>query len=742
MASETNDTEERLLQAAARAADGSSEEVDDAADGARVLRNLSRLAALKSAFSRLGEALDVTLGEAPTQWGHLRVVGEIGRGGFGVVYRAFDPVLQREVALKLQRGDGDSALAAGWIEEARRLARVRHPHVLAVHGADVNDGRVGLWSDLIDGVSLGQSLRSEGAWPRERVITLARQLASALVAMQAAGLTHGDIKVENVMIEGDRAILMDFGTAAHQGTRPRYGTPRTMAPELLAGGCSSYATDMYSLGVLLCCVALDRDPAGLRDPGSFDTELRRRLGRPLQRLLLRLLSTQPAQRPQADALITELDRIASLPRRRARRLAVALVLASLALGLGASLVALERTRAERDRSERIKDFLIEGLMQVSPLRANRPASAMEVLDFLDSGLDRRLAGLHDARAEMRLVLGEAFLQFGQTERGLAAIERAVEELRSAPNASRRDLANGLISLAVVRRRSGDIEGALQAADAAQEALEHIGHSRTDELARIKLQALRGNIFNGLGRPLAALDAHRRTVAMRAALVGEDDPLLAVDYNNIAAAALRAGLNRVAETAYLESARLLVAGGRGDSGPMAIVQLGLARALIEIEGQLERSRQHQQEAQRLYDGNYPEGHANRWVAREMSARLLLASGDVPAAVNAYRALLADAPADPALRGAAHFQLGLALLNDGEASAAETEFSTCLSLATDESDPRTVAARLGAAMAAWRSGRTTEAPLAALDAAIRQLEASDYAERSEVSLLRTWRELTRD
>lgn len=730
-------TEDALLDAAAKAADGSRERVDQCPGDARIRRNLTRLAALKAAFSRLGVSGEPARRDAPEQWGHLTVLGEIGRGGFGVVHRAFDPVLQREVALKLQRTDVENAPGPGWIEEARRLARVRHPNVLAVHGAGVNDGRVGLWSDLIDGVSLAQSLRSEGAWPRARVIKLARQLASALMAIQAAGLTHGDIKAENVMIEGDRSILMDFGTAAHQGSRPRYGTPCSMAPELLAGGCSTFASDMYSLGVLLCCVALDRDPAGLRDRDSLDSELRRRLGRPLQRLLLRLLSTQPAQRPQADALIAELDRIASLPRVRARRLAVVMVLASLTLGLGASLVALDRTRVERDRSERIKNFLVEGLMQVSPLRANRPASAMEVLDFLDSGLDRRLAGLDDARAEMRLVLGEAYVQFGQVERGLAAVERAVDELESASGASRRDFANALVSLAVVRRRSGDVEGALEAANAAQDALEHIGQSRTDDMARIRLQALRGNIFNGLGRPLSALDAHRRTVAMRAALVGDDDPQLAVDYNNIAAAALRAGLYRVAESAYLESARLLVAGGRGDSGPMGIVQLGLARALIETEGQIERSRQHHQEAERLYQVNYPEGHPNRWIAREMGARIQLASGDLAGAATSYRDLLDTAPDDPALKAAALFQLARVLLDLGQPEEAHERFEECSTLIGDDADPRGIVARAGAAVARWRLGPNEVAPVAALDAAIQTLAESDFANRSELSLLRGWR-----
>src|SRR6187402_2939314 len=112
---------------------------------------LGKLARLQRAFADLQWAeLEAPAAHAPVlfQWGHLAVLASIGVGGFGEVYRAFDPMLHREVALKLRRTGNQFAPVAGraFIEEARRLAQVRHPHVLAVHGAAVHDGRAGIWT--------------------------------------------------------------------------------------------------------------------------------------------------------------------------------------------------------------------------------------------------------------------------------------------------------------------------------------------------------------------------------------------------------------------------------------------------------------------------------------------------------------------------------------------------------------------------------------------------------------------
>ncbi len=194
------------------------------------------------------------------RWGLLDVLEKIGQGAFGEVYRAYDPALDREVALKLwNRAAFPGATADSFLSEARRLARVRHPNVLVVHGADEHDDRAGMWTDLIRGQTLENLLAQQGAFGAQEAALIGTELCRALAAMHAVDLVHRDVKTTNVMREeGGRIVLMDFGAAAvltpHGSTNPdepAKGTPLTLAPEQLFGSPASPNTDLYSLGVLL-----------------------------------------------------------------------------------------------------------------------------------------------------------------------------------------------------------------------------------------------------------------------------------------------------------------------------------------------------------------------------------------------------------------------------------------------------------------------------------------------------------
>lgn len=192
------------------------------------------------------------------RWGHLLLLEKIGEGTFGEVYRARDPWLDREVALKLLKGaNGGSVPSARVLNEARTLARVRHPHVVTVHGADVHDGRVGLWMEFVRGRTLSTILAAQGPMSAGEAAIVGQELCRALGAVHAAGLVHGDVKAQNVIREsGGRFVLMDFGAGQFidQG-RPdgkrAPGTPLYLAPEVLQGGHVTVQSDIYALGVLL-----------------------------------------------------------------------------------------------------------------------------------------------------------------------------------------------------------------------------------------------------------------------------------------------------------------------------------------------------------------------------------------------------------------------------------------------------------------------------------------------------------
>jgi TolB-like protein len=193
---------------------------------------------------------------AGASWRGLELRELIGAGSFGSVYRAHDPRLGRDVALKLLRAGSDDEDATV-VNEGRLLARVRHPHVITVHGADRHEGRAGIWMEFIQGRTLEVLLKEQGPFGAREAALIGEQLCSALAAVHAQGLIHRDIKTHNVMREaGGRVVLMDFGAGEdHEAAtvRPRRatGTPLYMAPELFAGGSASPASDLYSLGVLL-----------------------------------------------------------------------------------------------------------------------------------------------------------------------------------------------------------------------------------------------------------------------------------------------------------------------------------------------------------------------------------------------------------------------------------------------------------------------------------------------------------
>ena len=187
-------------------------------------------------------------------WGPLEIRRTIGQGRFGTVHVAWDPSLEREVALKILRSADQSAAV---IREARLLARVRHPNVVTVYGVDQHDDAVGLWMDLIEGLTLRQVLAARGVLGAHEAALIGIDVCRAVAAVHKAGLLHRDIKVHNVMREaGGRIVLMDFGAGEVRSDPSRavhgiIGTPVYAAPEIFRGDAAMIASDVYSVGVVL-----------------------------------------------------------------------------------------------------------------------------------------------------------------------------------------------------------------------------------------------------------------------------------------------------------------------------------------------------------------------------------------------------------------------------------------------------------------------------------------------------------
>ena len=216
--------------------------------------------------------------------GPYKILTRLGKGGGGTVYRAWDPRLAREVALKIlhERPGGNPNRARQFIAEARAASALNHPNIVAVLDAAFDSGTPYIVSELIDGRTLREEIGSSPV-PAKRLLDLATQIADGLSAAHDAGIVHRDLKPENIMVtRTGRVKIVDFGLTSPAGVEApgepsaqedmetrtdlglRAGTIPYMSPEQARGVSSDYRSDQFSLGLILFEMAAAR-PAFRRD---------------------------------------------------------------------------------------------------------------------------------------------------------------------------------------------------------------------------------------------------------------------------------------------------------------------------------------------------------------------------------------------------------------------------------------------------------------------------------------------
>lgn len=262
------------------------------------------------------------LGAVPARY---RIDRVLGAGAMGVVFAGYDLDLARPVALKAHRQPDDPQARAQLIGEARALAAVRHPHVVAAYGYEQTATFAYLVMEFVDGESLAQRLR-RGSVPWPEAVRLLADLADGLAALHAAGLLHRDLKPANILIDRAGAVrLADLGLARLQtADGSRAGTLPYMAPEVLRDGNASAASDQFGLAVVLWEALDGQRPFAGTTAGELTAAHARPLPAPaharprrLHRALVRALAPTPDARwPSMAALAAELRTIAAGPRRR------------------------------------------------------------------------------------------------------------------------------------------------------------------------------------------------------------------------------------------------------------------------------------------------------------------------------------------------------------------------------------------------------------------------------------------
>ena len=291
----------------------------------------------------------------------------IGRGGMGVVYRAYDLRLKRTVALKLMAPELalDQRFRERFAREAELAMSLEHPNVVPIHDAGDIDGRLYLAMRYVEGTDLRALLRAEGALDPARALAICGQVANALDAAHAKGLVHRDVKPSNVLLDASEHVyLADFGLTrrldeqgAPAGEGRSVGTPAYLAPEQIEGGSIDGRTDVYSLGCLLYECLTGETPfargsrlavawAHLEEEPPSASERRPELPEAIDAVIRKAMAKEPEDRyTTCAALIAAaeealgLRRSPPLHRRKALLLVAAVLVAALAAAAVAAVLA-------------------------------------------------------------------------------------------------------------------------------------------------------------------------------------------------------------------------------------------------------------------------------------------------------------------------------------------------------------------------------------------------------------------
>jgi eukaryotic-like serine/threonine-protein kinase len=251
--------------------------------------------------------------------GSYQILEEIGRGGMAIVYRAFQPSLNRHVAIKVLPPylAHEPQFIQRFVREARAAARLRHPNIVVVYDVAEEEGLYYITMEYLEGQTLRDLIERQGALPPVRTARIAHQIAAALDHAHQHGLVHRDVKPANIFVgRDDHVTLTDFGIAK-AGTETQHltrtgtlvGTPEYMSPEQASGGAVDGRTDLYSLGVVLYQMITGRVPfssttphatlhAVIYEPPLPPRQLNPRIPPAVEAVLLKALAKRPEDRFQ------------------------------------------------------------------------------------------------------------------------------------------------------------------------------------------------------------------------------------------------------------------------------------------------------------------------------------------------------------------------------------------------------------------------------------------------------------
>ena len=561
----------------------------------------------------------------------IHIVSPIGCGGMGEVFLGVQETIGREVAIKVIRADRrlDDGVRGRFIREARILGQLEHPNICRLYDSFQIDDTDIIVLELVR----GQSLRDlvEASAPETEKLRIADQILAALEAAHAISIIHRDLKPENVMIGSDGTVkVLDFGLARRAqpeaGDQPLeaistrdegppedapwtrlgdvLGTPRYLSPEQARGEALTAASDMYVLGLLLHELWTGRSPfsQGLESTAVLNRAMWGEVEpvgdiEPQVATLIRdLTAFAPGDRPSAATARARLRWIRERPARRARRRAVAAVMAALVLAAGltiAGLVHARRAQHEAESRAREATEITESLAGIFELAkpTHLPGEELTAQQLLVEGeqrLERELADRPRRLARLLEVMASSYLDLGIRHEGERLARRSLVLLREHGAERSLEAADVLCTLAKAMERQDEREtkACYRQALSLREQLLGAGHLDTlavkvelaeqllrrdsldeaealnqqaledlralgEEAVHVELRALdaAASILNRRGRHEGAVGLYTELLEHRRRLSGRDDPSFIATLNNLAYSQRMAGDLASAERNY-------------------------------------------------------------------------------------------------------------------------------------------------------------------------------------------------
>ena len=260
----------------------------------------------------------------PARFANFILLEQLGKGGMGSVYKAYDETLGRTIALKvMQQSIGqDRAFVEQFLQEARALAAINNPHIVQIYSYGEENGQPYIVMELVDGGRLDHIQEKLKVLDELFVLQTARQVITGLQAANAAGMTHGDIKPANILYDkANNAKVADFGLARFKGEKPKpgevWGTPYYVAPEVVKGQAPNAGSDIYSLGGTLYHVLTGEPPFNgetvtdtvllrFKEPAPDPRVYRNSIDPRTAAILLRMLEMDPfARYPTYESLLKD-----------------------------------------------------------------------------------------------------------------------------------------------------------------------------------------------------------------------------------------------------------------------------------------------------------------------------------------------------------------------------------------------------------------------------------------------------